>query len=47
MGHDQDVTKCEVCGQKTNEIRCGCETCGRLFAPCCNSVVDDLCVECS
>lgn len=46
---------CEVCGFTLppgvgGDQRCrltGCGKCGRMFGPCCNSVVEDLCAECA
>jgi protein-arginine kinase activator protein McsA len=47
---DATRVRCEVCNTTFDEAfaskLCGCEHCGRLFAPCCNSVDDDLCTEC-
>ncbi len=39
---------CEVCGEPVNSVDdlCGCEKCGRMYGPCCNSVEDSICVEC-
>lgn len=38
---------CEVCNQFCDaDERCGCERCGRMYGPCCNSVEDSICVEC-
>lgn len=39
---------CEVCKQPVDseDQLCGCEECGRLFGPCCNSEQDSMCVEC-
>ena len=43
-----DETICEICEEVLDDDAhiCGCEQCGRLFGPCCNSVEDDYCVEC-
>jgi len=40
---------CEVCEEEMigDPAVCGCEKCGRLFGPCCNSADDNLCVECA
>jgi hypothetical protein len=40
--------ECEVCDGEIEEDEqlCGCDICGRLFGPCCNSDNDNLCVEC-
>jgi hypothetical protein len=40
---------CEICDEplKEGELVCGCEKCGNLYGPCCNSVHDGICVECS
>ena len=40
---------CEVCEEAVapDTQLCGCEFCGRLFAPCCNSEEDSCCVECA
>lgn len=37
---------CEVCYEETDKPLRGCELCGRLFGPCCNSDNNDVCVEC-
>ena len=39
---------CEICGEPVENIAvlCGCEKCGRLYGPCCNSIKDSICVEC-
>ena len=39
---------CEVCDEplEPSEHRCGCDQCGRMFGPCCNSEDPDRCVEC-
>lgn len=39
---------CEVCGDpvEDEDVLCGCEKCGRMYGPCCNSVVDSICLEC-
>ena len=39
------IEVCEICGDPVL-VRNGCEKCGRMFGPCCNSVEDGLCVEC-
>lgn len=41
-----EIESCEICEFPTAEGRIGCDLCGRLFGPCCNSVIDDVCVEC-
>lgn len=47
------MKRCEVCNEPINTQShsapvqlCGCEKCGRLFGPCCNSVAPNYCVEC-
>lgn len=40
------LEKCEVCNSEEHEYLCGCEGCGRMFGPCCNSMADDECVDC-
>jgi len=40
--------KCEVCGGLVDgeyEL-IGCEKCGKMFGPCCNSQEDGICVQC-
>ena len=38
---------CEICGDPVEDgALCGCEKCGRMYGPCCNSVEDSICVEC-
>lgn len=39
---------CEVCCADVEDVYVlsGCDRCGRLFGPCCNSQDPDLCVEC-
>lgn len=38
---------CEVCGDPVeDDALCGCEKCGRMYGPCCNSIQDSICVEC-
>jgi hypothetical protein len=39
---------CEVCGEPVKSVYdlCGCEKCGRMYGPWCNSVEDSICVEC-
>jgi len=41
-------TVCEICGEPVEDADalCGCEKCGRLYGPCCNSIEDSICVEC-
>ena len=41
-------TICGVCGEPVEhlDVLCGCEKCGRLYGPCCNSIEDSICVEC-
>jgi hypothetical protein len=40
-------SSCEVCGGPVEDgALCGCERCGRMYGPCCNSVEDSICVEC-
>ena len=39
------MDQCEVCEEPAVDP-VGCEVCGRLFGPCCNSVVPDVCVHC-
>lgn len=50
MKDDKEPVKCEVCDEvlagDDAEYRNGCEKCGRLFGPCCNSVDDSRCIEC-
>lgn len=42
------MVDCEVCGETCDrEDREGCESCGRLYGHCCNSVVPDRCMECA
>ena len=41
--------ECEVCEASLEadvEEVYGCVKCARLFGPCCNSIEDDICVEC-
>ena len=38
---------CDVCAVEVRgEDLEGCESCGRFFGPCCNSVQDGRCVDC-
>ncbi len=39
---------CEVCCDpvEDEDVLCGCDECGRMYGPCCNSIEDSLCVEC-
>jgi hypothetical protein len=39
---------CEVCVEPVKSVYDlrGCEKCGRMYGPCCNSVEDSICVEC-
>lgn len=41
---------CEVCEKPIEggdaAKRIGCQFCGRIFGPCCNSLEDGTCVEC-
>lgn len=40
--------QCEICEQMVDmEKLSGCEKCGRMFGPCCNSMSPDICVECA
>ncbi|HZT29447.1 MAG TPA: hypothetical protein VFA33_06170 [Bryobacteraceae bacterium] len=42
-----EFVTCEICGQACDaDERCGCEKCGRMYGPCCNSLEDSICVEC-
>lgn len=42
------ATICEVCEEPCLELHlCGCEQCGKLYGPCCNSEQEDLCCECA
>jgi hypothetical protein len=44
---DPVMVKCEICGGMTPEgTLSGCEKCGYMFCPECNSVEPDTCVEC-
>lgn len=45
---DRPKPTCEVCGNTVKDVYdlCGCEKCGRMYGPCCNSVEDSLCMEC-
>lgn len=43
-----DPNVCEVCNHYTNEEYLdGCELCGRMYASCCNSEQDGVCVGCA
>lgn len=45
---EMDEKICEVCEEELEEGagREGCAHCGRMFGPCCNSLVDGYCNEC-
>lgn len=40
---------CEVCNEEVQSDYdlCGCEKCGRMYGPCCNSESDSICVDCN
>lgn len=40
-----NTDRCEVCGDSSLDLY-GCNLCGRLFCPACNSDDADLCIEC-
>lgn len=44
------IGTCEVCNEaveaEDGTFLSGCEKCGRLFGPCCNSVDPNYCIEC-
>lgn len=42
---DRSAPICEICGEVA-EFLCGCNECGRMYGPCCNSIEDSICVEC-
>jgi hypothetical protein len=39
---------CEVCGEavESDDVLCGCDKCGRMYGPCCNSIENSICMEC-
>ena len=45
---ERDEVLCEVCDEPVSDATdlCGCNDCGKLFGPCCNSDDPDLCSEC-
>jgi hypothetical protein len=47
---DEKPPECEVCDELIEggamTARTGCQLCGRMFGPCCNSQEDGTCVEC-
>jgi hypothetical protein len=46
----EKIKTCEVCGKamKPQDYHSGCEECGKMFGPCCESADDgDLCVACA
>lgn len=47
MAQGPDV--CEVCDEQLLEgaLYCGCEKCGRMYGPCCNSIEDGVCIQCT
>lgn len=50
MSKKDEAPICEVCeeiveGGKLTDCT-GCQFCGRMFGPCCNSQEDGTCVEC-
>lgn len=46
MPSEQTEVHCEVCEQLAAvDALTGCEDCGRLFGPCCNSIQDVYCVD--
>jgi hypothetical protein len=42
------MERCEICQQLVPDDPglSGCEGCGRLYCPACNSVQDSVCLEC-
>lgn len=38
--------KCEICDEPAEELS-GCDKCGRMFGPCCNSEQSDYCEGCA
>jgi hypothetical protein len=44
----QTIQECEICGALCDrDDLSACEECGKMFCPCCNSLIIDTCVECA
>ena len=39
--------KCDICDEPVAGFLSGCEQCGRMFGPCCDSEDEDCCAMCN